>query len=289
MRLDQALDLYVQQLRADGRSECTIKQCQRHVRLLGTWLGCQTHVEEISHEDLARFLNSPEARNRPDGKSKRATSTNALRSSLRTFHSYLHAAGVTTSNPARLIRRARCSPPLPRALSRDEQDRLLAVLAQATGEAGERDRVLFEVMLATGVRVGSALALDVEDVNIDRGELILRTVKGGGSGLVVYFGDRIATLLRGHIGARTSGPLFFSRQTERVSARQVARRLVRWCRAAGMQRPTCCHGLRHSFATNLYRETGDVLLVREALGHRSIASTVVYARPEAARLRALLG
>jgi site-specific recombinase XerD len=56
-----------------------------------------------------------------------------------------------------------------------------------------------------------------------------------------------------------------------------------------MQRPTCCHGLRHSFATNLYRETGDVLLVREALGHRSIASTVVYARPEAARLRALLG
>lgn len=287
MRLDHALGLYIQQLRADGRSDHTVQQYQRHVRLLDRWLDGQVPVEDISHEVLARFLNSDAARNRPDGKSKRATSTNGLRSSLRTFHSYLHAAGITATNPARLIRRARCAPPPPRGLSREEQDRLLTVLDAAQGEAADRDRVLFGLMLATGIRVGSALALDVEDVDLDRGELLLRTTKGDRP-FVVFVNDRVAALLRAHIGERTAGPLFFSRQAGRVSARQVGRRLVRWGRVAGIKGPTCPHGLRHSFATDLYRRTGDVLLVKEALGHRSIASTAVYARTEPGRLRAAL-
>ena len=74
-----------------------------------------------------------------------------------------------------------------------------------------------------------------------------------------------------------------------MSVRHAQRRFRGWLRRAGVQRPASPHSLRHRFAMDLYRRTGDVLLVKEALRHRSIASTMVYARADRARLRAALG
>src|SRR6185436_19595488 len=95
------------------------------------------------------------------------------------------ASGVLARDPARLVRRARCRPPPPRALSEDDQRRLLHVLAAAEDAEGQRDHVLFATMLGTGIRVGSAVALDVTDVDLERGELALRTAKGGRLAVVV--------------------------------------------------------------------------------------------------------
>ena len=116
MDITDALSNYLTQLRADGRSPHTAGQYRRHVALLASWLrgnGRSDAVEEIDHETLAQFLSSPSARERSDGKTKKATTTNALRTSLRTFFRFTHDAGYCTSNPARLIRRALCgtSPP----------------------------------------------------------------------------------------------------------------------------------------------------------------------------------
>jgi site-specific recombinase XerD len=281
MRLDQALDLYVEQLGADGRSEHTVRQYKRHIRLLDSWFGRAIRVEDITHKDVARFLNAPEARHRPDGKPKKATSMNGLRSSLRTFFAYANAAGLTRQNPARLIRRARCAPPPPRGLSREEQDRLLAVLDEAKGDEAERDRVLFRLMLATGIRVGSALALDVEDVDVEEGELYLRSTKGD-QPTMVYFNGCIADVMRAYIRDRDSGPLFESRHRLRVSARQVQRRLSHWLERARCHRASP-HALRHTFGQALYERSRDPFLVQAALGHRSITSTLVYVRVSRAR------
>ena len=68
MLISAALDRYVLQLQADGRSEHTINQAQRHVRLLDAWFGEDREVETIAHEDLARFLTSDVVRCRADGK-----------------------------------------------------------------------------------------------------------------------------------------------------------------------------------------------------------------------------
>src|SRR5215471_15661776 len=141
MELAEALSKYVVQLQADGRSPHTIGQYRRHLGLLGTWLKGRGHacaVEEIDHETLAQFLASPVARERPDGKTKRATSTNALRTSLRTFFKYCHDGGFTRTNPARLIRRALCGSSPPRALSDDEAGRLLLTLATGVGPGAKR-------------------------------------------------------------------------------------------------------------------------------------------------------
>jgi site-specific recombinase XerD len=99
MDLETALSKYIVQLQADGRSPHTIGQYCRHVGLLGTWLrshGNAAAVEQIDHETLAAFLASPAARERPDGETKQATSTNALRTSLRTFFRYCHEAGTAS-------------------------------------------------------------------------------------------------------------------------------------------------------------------------------------------------
>ena len=147
MHLDRALEKFTTQLAGDGRAEATIAQYTRHVRTLSRWLQAENRsceIQTLDHEVLAKFLASPLARERYDGRAKRPRSGNALRSSLRCLFGYLHAAGYLRETPARLIRQARCTPPPPRALSEPERDRLLDVLASAKGPLAARDRALFD-------------------------------------------------------------------------------------------------------------------------------------------------
>ena len=103
---------------------------------------------------------------------------NAIRSSLKCFFSYAHRAGYVPQDPARLIRRAICGAPPPRWLSEVDQERLVVAMAAGMREPDRRDHMLFHLMLATGIRLGSALGLDVEDVELDQGEILLRQAKG---------------------------------------------------------------------------------------------------------------
>ena len=156
MKILEALDKFLIQLEANGRSDHTIKQYERHIVLFSHWARevrpCGD-VSKISHEDIARFLSSPQARTRPDGGVKKATSVNTLRSSMRCFCSYLHRAGFISLNPGRLIRRASCGTPPPRTLSEDEAKRLMETLASGKGFEARRDHVLFSLMMASGLRI----------------------------------------------------------------------------------------------------------------------------------------
>jgi len=289
MTVTDALEKYLLQLEADGRSPHTIGQYRRHIRLLVAWLagdGHSTQVEEIDHQVVARFLAAPQARSSAHGGQKHAASVNALRSSLKTFFAYLHRAGYIAEDPGRLIRRANCASGPPKALTLDEREKLLSTLVVATGPEAERDHVLFHLMLASGIRLSAALGLDVDNLDLAAGEITIRT-KGDRTERV-YLGQAIAEHLRRYVGGSTSGPLFVARTGERVTHRQVQRRLDEWAVKAGIHREVSPHSLRHTFAMGLYQKTGDILLVKTALHHRSIASTLVYARATSERLREAL-
>ena len=105
----------------------------------------------------------------------------------------------------------------------------------------------------------------------------------------MFLGQALREHLREYLRGRSSGPLFADRHGERLTGRHVHRRLSQWLEKAGIKRPASPHSLRHSFATDLYQRTGDVLLVKEALHHRSITSTLVYARVDEERLRRAMG
>jgi len=213
MHVLHALERFVLQLEADGRSPHTVAQYRRHVRALVAWLSAENlscEVEAIDHETIARFLASSTARTRPDGQPKKPTSVNALRTSTRVFFSYMHRAGYVASDPARLVRRAKCGPPPPRGLSDEEEAKLLAALREATDAESRRDRVLVELMLATGLRLGSAIALDVADVDLAAGELHVRVAKGARQ-QKTFLSPRIEPVLQEFIGDRCDGPLFATR------------------------------------------------------------------------------
>ena len=295
MRIEDALERFLVQLEANGRSEHTRRHYRRSLLLLAGWAqqeGLSGEIEEIGHEHLAAFLASPQARCRADGGPREVSTVNALRGALKTFFGFAAEAGYSASNPARLIRRARCSPPPPRALSEKEQEMLLATLTQAEkaggGPAVERDHMLFRLLLATGVRIGSALAVEGRDVDLARGELLLRRAKGG-SADVVFLSRAVRKSLRTYLKARADGALFTGRDGHPISVRHAHRRLNMWLHRAGIARPASPHTLRHTFACSLLARTQDIALVQAALGHRSVASTAIYARVDRGRLRAAVG
>ncbi len=290
MRIQHALERFLLQLEADGRSPHTVGQYRRHVLLFAAWLDREDRsgrVVDVTTDDLAAFLASDTVRNTAAGRTRKPGSANALRGSLRGFFCYLVRAEVLARDPSRLVRRAICAPPPPRALRPAEEERLLAVLRSAEGPEAERDRVLVVLMLWTGIRLSSALALDVGDVDLEDGALLLRKMKGGRVERVLL-DKRARKVLADHIGERTHGAVFRALKGGHITARHAQRRFRAWRERAGIQNSVTPHSLRHSFAMDLYRRSGDVLLVRRALGHRSIASTLVYAHVGEERLRAVL-
>lgn len=291
MQLQDALQDFLVQLRADGRSPHTVGQYRRHVTALEGWLERTRRrrtLASIDHRVLAAFLVDDAATQRPDGRPKKATSTNALRTSLRVFFRYCAEAGYLRENPARLVRRARCSPPPPRALTEAEVECLLGAVDAGEGEAARRDAALIRLMLGTGLRLSSALALRTDDVDLEHGEMRVHTTKGDRP-LALPLSPTAVRDMRVYTSAHPPGLLFPGGNGEALSRRQAARRLAIWAERAGLVGRATAHALRHTFATALYAQTGgDLLLVQQALGHRSVTSTQVYATVAPGRLREIL-
>ncbi|MBL8696032.1 MAG: tyrosine-type recombinase/integrase [Planctomycetes bacterium] len=288
MQLHTSIAEFLLQARADGRSPHTVEQYQRHLAWLQHALGAQRSVATLKPNDFARALAAM-ARAPVAGRSspRRATTLNALRSTVRTFGRFLADAGYCAQDPARLIRRARGASSPPRSLSEDQCARFRATLAQASAPAEQRDAVLFELLLSTGVRLTSALRADVADVDFERETLLLRHTKGSRPQRVVLT-HAMTERLRAFAGRREHGPLFVASGGHAMSARQAQRSLRRWLDRAGIETAASPHALRHTFAMHLYEASRDLELVRAALGHRSISSTAIYASIAEPSLRACL-
>jgi integrase/recombinase XerC len=145
--------------------------------------------------------------------------------------------------------------------------------------------MMVELLLGTGVRIGSALALDVQDIDFAHGEISLRSTKNNRPTTAIL-PSALAKRLREFTGKRT-GPLFLAGD-RRISMRHAQRRLAGWfatARIAGRS----AHALRHSFATALLARTGDLRLVQAAMNHASIVSTTIYTQVDRKRLRAVVG
>ena len=291
MQIQDALDLFVGQLEADGRSPHTIDQYRRHVRALAAWLahtGRSGDLAALGHQDVAMFFGAPGARTAAGTtRTKRATSVNSMRTSIRCFFAHLHAAGHVASNAAGLLKRARTSAPPPRGFHAEEQGRLLVALDADRSFVGRRDRTLVRLLLLAGPRIGSAVALDVTDIDLRAGEATLRKAKNDAPVTLVLAPSLVADL-KEFIADRRDGPLFTSPTGSRVSVRNLQRRFAALLVAAKIDRKLSLHGLRHSFALSLLERTRDIAVVQRALTHKSIASTLTYARASTEDVRRAL-
>ncbi len=209
---------------------------------------------------------------------------------LRSFFRTLLEHGEIGQNPADLLSPPRRGERLPRALKTAEVAALLDRIP-ATTPLERRDRALFELAYAAGLRAEELVSLDMSSVRYDVEEV--RVEGKGAKTRIVPVGEHALGALDSYVRlgrpvlARTAPQpaLFLSKSGRRLSTCDVRRRLRGWAQEAGVAGRVFPHALRHSFATHLLEGGADLRSIQELLGHASISTTQTYTRVESARLR----
>jgi site-specific recombinase XerD len=199
--------------------------------------------------------------------------------------------GLMEANPAELLASPKLPQRLPRALKPADVAALLDRIPAST-PLETRDRALFELAYACGLRAEELVNLDVGSIDFDAEQV--RVEGKGGKTRFVPVGEHALAAIgrylersRGALDAGQQEPaLFLSKTGRRLSTSDVRRRLRTWARHAASQGAVHPHALRHSFATHLLEGGADLRAIQALLGHASISTTQVYTRVESARLRA---
>ena len=209
---------------------------------------------------------------------------------LRMFYRFLLAEGEVLQNPTSDLDAPRTWKSLPRFLTFEEVERLLAA-PDPSRHLGLRDLAMLEVLYATGIRVSELISLKLEDINLPVGYL---TCMGKGSKeRIVPLGrkalERLEQYLkeaRGTLVRRGTSPYLFTNRSGAKMSRQGFWKLLKaHGRTAGIKRRLSPHVLRHSFATHLLEHGADLRAVQMMLGHADISTTQIYTHVNRERLR----
>jgi integrase/recombinase XerD len=247
----------------------------------------------VSEADVSGFvahLRSGDVGHPPLGASSAARAVVAVRG----LHRFLLDEGAAAADPARDVRPPTPPRRLPKAISVDDVTRILAAASVGDGPLPLRDRALLELLYATGARISEAVGLDVDDVDLDRGQATALLRGKGGKQRLVPVGSFAraaveAYLVRGRRVLVAQGPgtpaLFLNARGGRLSRQSAWTVLDRAVARAAVGVEASPHTLRHSFATHLLDGGADVRVVQELLGHASVTTTQVYTLVTADRLR----
>jgi len=247
-------------------------------------------LDQLGREDIEEYLDylelyykdDKEYRNDERGKSRKLAS-------LRSMYHYFYSSELIEKDVAALV-------PMPKLhekeiirLDPDEVATLLELV-----ENGEeltetekryhrvtktRDLALLTLLLGTGIRVSECVGLNLNDVDFKNGGI--RIVRKGGYEAVVYFGEEVEDALLDYLDERThktaalghEDALFLSMQNKRISVRAVEKLVKKYASKVTSLKKITPHKLRSTYGTNLYRETGDIYLVADVLGHKDVNTT----------------
>jgi len=215
---------------------------------------------------------------------------------LRSFYKWAHKRSFVDANPMTLIRTPKQAKRLPKVVSLEQIERLLA--APDDNEVlGARDRAMLETLFSTGIRVSELVDLNYEDLD-ETGEALLVRGKGRKERLVPL-GSHALRAIKHYVEMVNRDPrfrecwapdrservLFLNKHGGRISSRSVRRKLDKYLRQVGLDPSISPHTLRHSFATHLLENGADLRSVQELLGHQSLSTTQVYTHLTAQRMR----
>jgi integrase/recombinase XerD len=251
----------------------------------------RTRMAEVTEADIRDVVVA--VRTGSDGGSPLAASSTArFIAAVRGWHRFAQDEGWSIGDPS-----AGVTPParprrLPKALGVDQVNALLDAAGGSDDATGLRDRALLELLYSTGARISEAVGVDVDDLDLDVGEVLLRG-KGSKERVVPvgsFARDALeAWLVRGRPelvarGAGTSA-LFCNSLGRRLSRQTGWAVLHGAAERARLTVPVSPHTLRHSFATHLLAGGADVRVVQELLGHASVTTTQIYTQVTADTLR----
>jgi len=211
------------------------------------------------------------------------------RSALSTWFSFLQEQELREDHPARQLPKLRKSRPLPKLLSEQQVEALLAA-PELNQPMGVRDRCMLELLYATGLRVTELVTL--RQANIDHAGGLIRVVGKGDKERLVPFGEEAAQWLERWRQVRPFKPassyLFPGRLGKPMSRQNFWQRIKTYAAMAGIRPSPSPHTLRHAFATHLLSHGADLRAVQMLLGHANVTTTEIYTHVSRARLHALV-
>ena len=200
--------------------------------------------------------------------------------SLHSFYKFLLREHIVEENPTRFLPMPKREQRLPRFLYYEEMEAVLD--APDDSLLGRRDRGILELLYATGIRVAEAAALDIGDIDRERGYVRVMG-KGGRERLQPLAGEAILVLDNYLEARRQTGqvvgnaePLFLNHRGQRLSDRSYRNILDKYVREAAIIKKISPHAIRHTFATHLLENGADIRAVQELLGHQDIGTTQIY-------------
>ena len=250
-------------------------------------------LQPVDFEEFEEYLKAYKT---PDNKLETNSRTGIARkmSCLRSFYDYLCKRQLLQSNPVRLVDMPRIKEKAIIQLDPDEVANLLDHIIsnienygnQLTGvqlyhynKQKYRDIAMITLLLGTGVRVSELVGLNIGDVDFKNNGI--RILRKGGNEMIVYFGTEVEQALKDYLEiSRTAitpvagheEALFLSGQRKRISVDAVEKMVKKYASAISVKTITP-HKLRSTYGTALYRETGDIYLVADVLGHSDVNTT----------------
>ena len=283
-----SVEAYLSHLTVERRlSSNSVASYGRDLELLTRYAvaGSKT-LESLDRGDLEGLVRDLMAEGRSPRSVARAVAC------VRGFYRFLVIDGRLATNPAEDLRPPRAWKILPKYLSVDDVDRLIAQPDVATPR-GLRDRALIELLYATGMRVTELVTLRPADLNLEASYL---TCTGkGDKQRIVPIGDEAARWVRRYmrdsrpvlLGTRTSPRLFINARGGGPGLTRMGfwKILKGYARQAGLMRSLSPHMLRHSFATHLLERGADLRVIQLMLGHADLSTTQIYTHVLEQRLR----
>lgn len=293
MRTREAERAFLERLRAHHYSESLQKQVRLTLRRLFSHLRDKgiRDLRRVREKDLIRFLRVLARRKNGDGEPLTLASLNAYTNVLRRFFGFLETSGVILQSPAQELPRYRLET-LPRHVISERQAQRL-MNAPGHTSLGRRDRALLELLYGTAIRLSECHRLDLQDVELARGLLLVRAGKGRKDRMVPMPRQALAALSTYVTNARPSlvrdpqeQALFLTRRGRRLGRVAIGLLVRDHGLEAGLH--VSPHGLRHACATHLLAGGADVRHVQMLLGHHDLRTTARYTRVDLRDLREML-
>lgn len=284
MKIEVAVRVYLDHLAVErGLAANTLVSYRRDLKRYCEYLASRgidelDAIDEQSVQAFLTHLREGDENHPPLGASSAARTVVAARG----FHKFSVRDGMAGNDPAAAVRPPRGPKRLPKALSLSDVEAILAATGDGETPLSLRDKALLEVLYGTGARISEAVGLDVDDVDLVDGTVLLRGK--GGKHRVVPVGrfarqavENYLVRARPALASGASGPaMFLNARGGRLSRQSAWNLLIKTAAAAGVEAEVSPHTLRHSFATHLLEGGADVRVVQELLGHASVTTTQIY-------------
>ncbi len=270
-----------------GLSENTLSAYRSDLLGLSQWLKQQElDLLGAARADLLGYLQ----RRVEEGAKPRSSAR--LLSSIRRFYRYLVRERMVSEDPSARIDAPKLGRSLPKSLTEEEVEALLAV-PDTSVLLGMRDRTMLEVLYASGLRVSELVGLSLPQINLQQG--LVKVIGKGNKERLVPLGEEALNWLERYVrntrgmllGAVQSDVLFPSRRGSAMTRQAFWQLIKRYALQAGISKPLSPHTLRHAFATHLLNHGADLRVVQLLLGHSSLSTTQIYTHVARERLKNL--